>query len=63
MKNCFFYSIYNLRGDTNIRCHLFEKDVDREICEKCPFYIQKIKAMNIIKRFVLERECKDKRGK
>ena len=59
-KECFFYSHYNLESDENIRCMLFEKTVCREVCERCPFYIQHFKGLNIVKRYVYEREFKTK---
>lgn len=66
MKYCFFYGHYTLSSDDYVRCGLFEKNVSREICEKCPFYIQHYKAVQIIKRYVFERETQgnhDEKGK
>lgn len=58
MKECFFYSRYNCASMVGVRCNLFEKTVTREVCDKCPFYIQYKQAENMIKRYVFERECK-----
>ena len=60
MKSCFFYSRYNLESDQKIRCYLFEKEVCREVCERCPFFIAHQQGVNIVKRYVYEREFKTK---
>ena len=59
MKECFFYSRYNVNALSK-RCDLFEKNIDEIICEKCPFHIDEHNARNIIKRYVFERETAGK---
>ena len=55
---CYFASRLTLKNYTEIMCRFDKKYVDREVCEKCPYYISESEVDNMVRRLVFERGVK-----